>query len=43
MELFQQILVFITVALAVGFLVKKYFFKSKKTTKSCGEDSCGCH
>ena len=43
MEIFQEILVFITLALAVGFLVKKYFFKGKKNTKSCGGNSCGCH
>ena len=43
MELFQEILVFIAFALAVGFLAKKYFFKKAKNSKSCGEDSCGCH
>jgi hypothetical protein len=39
----QEILVYIAVLLAVAFLVKKYFYKPKKTTKSCGKDSCGCH
>ena len=43
MENIQEILVYITVLIAVGFLVKKYFFKNKKTTKSCGEDDCGGH
>jgi uncharacterized membrane protein YwzB len=43
MELFQEILVFITLALAIGFLVKKYFLKKVKSSKSYGEDSCGCH
>ncbi|MDC9722060.1 MAG: FeoB-associated Cys-rich membrane protein [Urechidicola sp.] len=42
MEILQEILVFVTLAFAIGFLIKKYFFK-KKTTKSCGKDSCGCH
>lgn len=36
----QQILVYITLAFAIGFLVKKYFFKSKKK-KKCDFD-CGC-
>lgn len=39
----QEILVYIAVLLAVAFLVKKYFYKPKKITKSCGKDSCGCH
>jgi hypothetical protein len=46
MELIQEILVFISLALAITFLVKKYFFKKAKSStdsKSCGEDSCGCH
>ena len=43
MEYIQEILVYITVFLAVAYLVKKYFYKPKKTSKSCGEDNCGCH
>lgn len=43
MENTQEILVYITVLLAVGFLVKKYFFKTKKNTNSCGKGDCGCH
>lgn len=40
---FQNILVFIIAGLALAFLVKKYFWKSKKkATKSCGNDGCGC-
>ncbi|PHR70714.1 MAG: FeoB-associated Cys-rich membrane protein [Lutibacter sp.] len=39
----QEILVYITVLLAVAFLVKKYFYKPKKSTKSCGKNDCGCH
>ena len=43
MENTQEILVYISVFLAVIFLAKKYFYKPKKTTKSCGKDDCGCH
>jgi len=40
----QNILVFTAVALAIGFIVKKYFYKSSnKSKKSCGTDDCGCH
>lgn len=41
----QNILVFITVALAVGYIVKKYIWSpKKKNTKACGGDNgCGCH
>lgn len=41
----QNILLFTTLGLAVAYLVKKYFWKSKsKSTKSCGGDNdCGCH
>lgn len=49
MELFQNILVYITLVLAIGYIVKKFFlpstvFASKKTkTKACGDGNCGCH
>jgi len=43
MENFQQILVYLVVLLAVRFLIKKYFFKNKKSSKNCGKDDCGCH
>jgi large-conductance mechanosensitive channel len=39
----QEIIAFAILAAAVGFLIKKYFFKSKKSSKSCGENDCGCH
>lgn len=48
----QNILVFITVGLAVAFLVKKFFlpkpitskkFGDKKSSKNCGDSDCGCH
>ncbi|MFT6748397.1 MAG: hypothetical protein ACJAQ1_000309 [Flavobacterium sp.] len=40
----QEILVYICVAVAVGFLIKKFFLKKKKKTKgkNCDTD-CGCH
>ncbi|MCO6147743.1 FeoB-associated Cys-rich membrane protein [Flavobacterium sp. NRK1] len=36
----QNIIVYIVVAGAVAFLIKKYFFKNKKSG-NCGPD-CGC-
>ena len=40
----QELLVYIALLVALGFLVKKFFWKksAKKKSKSCGED-CGCH
>jgi len=51
MENLQQILVYITLAIAVGYIVKKFFlpkrlFATKKGTlknKSCSSQDCGCH
>jgi len=37
----QEILVYLTLTIAVVFLVRKFFFKKKKTDKNCGDD-CGC-
>jgi len=37
----QETLTYITLALALGFLIKKYFLKSRKKD-SCGSDGCGC-
>jgi hypothetical protein len=43
MNTFQNILVIITVALAIGFLVRKFIWKpKKKAAKSCGSDGCSC-
>lgn len=39
----QDILAFGTLALAVFFAVKKFFYKKKKSNKDCGKDNCGCH
>lgn len=48
MELLQEILVFITFLIAVGYIITKFiwkpaFLKSKKeSSKSCGVSGCGC-
>jgi len=41
---FQQLLVYITLAIAIGFLIRKFIWKKKKSksSKSCGDD-CSCH
>jgi hypothetical protein len=39
----QEILAYITLGIAVAFLIKKFFFKKKKNSdKNCGDD-CNCH
>lgn len=38
----QSILAYIVLAIAVSFLVKKFFFKKKKSNGNCGDD-CNCH
>jgi len=48
MAVIQSILVYITLALAIGYVVKKFFLPkrllvSKKNSKACGQDDCGCH
>lgn len=48
MELLQEILVFITFALAVGYIFTKFIYKpkfvfgSKKTDKACGSGCGSC-
>jgi hypothetical protein len=39
---FQEILTYITLGIAMLFLIKKFFLKKKKTDKNCGE-GCNCH
>jgi glycopeptide antibiotics resistance protein len=41
----QEVLVFITLGIAVAFLFKKFFIKKKKNKldKNCGSDDCGCN
>jgi hypothetical protein len=38
----QEIAAFIALAIAVGFLIKKFFLKKKKSDKDCGSNDCGC-
>ncbi|WP_089354078.1 FeoB-associated Cys-rich membrane protein [Flavobacterium sp. ov086] len=37
----QEIIAFAILLIAVGFLIKKIFWKSKKK-KDCGDRNCGC-
>jgi hypothetical protein len=37
----QEIAAFIALAIAVGFLIKKFFLKKKKSDKNCGSNDCG--
>jgi FeoB-associated Cys-rich membrane protein len=39
----QEILTYVALVVAVGFLIKKFFFKKKKSAKNCGGNDCGCH
>ncbi|ETN93987.1 hypothetical protein SAMN04487906_0204 [Zhouia amylolytica] len=39
----QVILVYITLAIALGYLLKKFFWPKKQAAKSCGKNDCGCH
>ncbi|WP_194532935.1 hypothetical protein [Zobellia nedashkovskayae] len=49
MSILQPILVYIVLAISVGYLVKKFFLPKtmfahkKENTKACGQDGCGCH
>jgi len=49
MVLFQEILVYIILFVAIAYIAKKFFlpkalFTSKKdASKICGEKDCGCH
>ncbi len=38
----QEIAAFIALGIAVGFLIKKFFLKKKKSDKDCGSNDCGC-
>ncbi|WP_370637857.1 FeoB-associated Cys-rich membrane protein [Flavobacterium wongokense] len=38
----QEILVYLTVAAALAFIIRKFFWK-RKSKKNCGDDDCGCH
>ena len=49
MDIIQHILVYITLAISVGYLVNKFLIPKsiwsgkKNNAKSCGKDDCGCH
>ncbi|PRX57163.1 hypothetical protein CLV81_1164 [Flagellimonas meridianipacifica] len=48
MELLQNILAYLILATAIGYLVWKFFLpkslvgSKKASSKSCGQDDCGC-
>ncbi|MES2410703.1 MAG: FeoB-associated Cys-rich membrane protein [Bacteroidota bacterium] len=48
----QQILVYLVVAAALVYIIRKFFWKKTrakgeqsgaKSKKDCGDDDCGCH
>lgn len=45
----QNILMYLTLAVAIGYVVKKYFLPKKlsatkkQNQKGCGSTDCGCH
>ncbi|WP_366185968.1 FeoB-associated Cys-rich membrane protein [Flavobacterium ovatum] len=40
----QEFLAFAALGFALAFLIKKFFWKKKKSKKNCGsDDDCGCH
>lgn len=49
MEILQEILVFITFAIAVGYIIIKFIWKpgfifgTKKSSKACGDGCDSCH
>lgn len=49
MDVLQPILVYITLGLALGYLLykfiipRRYLSPGKKTDSACGQDNCGCH
>ncbi len=43
MDTFQQILVLLSFIAAIGFLIKKYLFENKNSSKNCGKGNNSCH
>jgi hypothetical protein len=41
--MFQEILAFIALGIAIAFLLRKLFFKKKKPNKNCDASGCDCH
>ncbi|APY08579.1 hypothetical protein BWZ20_09815 [Winogradskyella sp. J14-2] len=43
-DIIQNILVFSALLVSIGFLIRKFIWKPKRTSnKSCGSDGCGCN
>ncbi|NEV92560.1 FeoB-associated Cys-rich membrane protein [Psychroflexus sp. YR1-1] len=38
----QELLVLFIFLIASGYLIKKFFFKSRSGSSSCGSGQCGC-
>ncbi|MFS4466477.1 hypothetical protein [Maribacter sp. 2210JD10-5] len=49
MDILQHILVYITLAIAVGYILWKFILpksllsSKKRNSKACGQEDCGCH
>ncbi|SFR60588.1 hypothetical protein SAMN04488010_1001 [Maribacter stanieri] len=49
MDILQHILVYITLAISVGYIATKFFIpkslwsSKKSSSKACGQNDCGCH
>lgn len=49
MDILQHILVYITLAISVGYIATKFFIPKslwsgkKSSSKACGQNDCGCH
>ena len=42
--MYQEIIAFVLLSVALAFLIRKFFLKKKKSDKDCGsDDNCGCH
>ena len=41
--MFQEIVAFIALGIAIAFLLRKLFFKKKKNNKNCDGGNCDCH
>ena len=39
----QTILAYLTVALAIAWLVRKFLWPTAKKSGDCGDGDCGCH
>lgn len=39
----QDLLVYLLLATAVSYLIRKFFRKKKKKASACGTNDCSCH